>query len=639
MKRKPSFEAKYGPSPTADNTSDRSDSPLTQPPRILPLTTNHDTSTVVVTSSTGVRQITPSPVFNGDQTPPPVPPRIPMTQRSQTPPPSQDAQPPPFENIQSAHPHGLPVQITNQCPPTVIVPVNQAIQQNRDPPKFIVHSTSHVQHATNPQPQSQSPSSGPVTPQRGMSPVGPRQPVMAHSATSFPVAHPQFQQLTNHNGPISSARVTTGSGNNITIKYTQPPPPYSQSHNTRPTNAAHIHIHGSNTSDQSHIVTNPLPDQFRFDSSSANTSGSDSVQIKPSMAGHPMQTWGALSQPIVMHPVKSREVQKPVLQTATGPSAQASQQNQNYISSYQAQINPPNPSGLPPMSQSRANVRGDVQIHITRNPQHPQHPQQMTPEQLAHFQQTQRGRHHIKIQIQPGQHGPHYAHNVPIQQSQYGDLFQRSTSDTPISTPRSESPANSRATNQSPMSILSTTSTPSTNSDIPDKPPPPYPGRSVNVVQPIPKLPHQQIHQTNYPLPPPQYPPSTVQGFTPVQVHTNAFHSDSPQPPLPPRVPLQGQPAKLSQVAENSDTPPPLLPPKTTSQQPPPKPPPPSAKTSTINPPVPPSSSNPPQQINGANKHGEQTDETDETLSTVSDASSTQEKTRCTSPMPERKQR
>lgn len=37
--------------------------------------------------------------------------------------------------------------------------------------------------------------------------------------------------------------------------------------------------------------------------------------------------------------------------------------------------------------------------------------------------------------------------------------------------------------------------------------------------------------------------------------------------------------------------------------------------------------------MNGTNKE----DETDETLSTVSDASSTQEKTRCTSPMPERK--
>ncbi|KAK3098523.1 hypothetical protein FSP39_020302 [Pinctada imbricata] len=652
VKRKPSFEAKYGQSPSTDNTSDRSDSPLTQPNRVLPFTTMNDTSSSFTMSSATSRQITPSPTVNGDQTPPPVPPRIPMNTRSQTP--TQDVQPAIFENIQGIM-QQLPVQLQNmdQCPPSVIVPVSQTIQQvpNRDPPKYIAYSKHNIQHASQPQPQSQSPNSGPVTPQRGMSPVG-RQPGIPQSASSYPVAQ-HYNALTNQNGPISSAKVTTGSGSNITIKYSHPPPPYSQSPNAWGGNPAQIHIHGANNTDPSHII---LPDPFRLDSSSVSSAGSDTssgLSNKQNIA-HPMQSWNAMQPPIVMQSVKSREVKKPVLQTATAPSMQVSPasmqpslqnpagmspspQNQNYISSYQAQINQPNVAGHPTTSQ---NVR-DLQIQITR---HASGQTQLTPEQIAHLHSQNRGRHNIQIHIQHQQNGgklaqlgTHYAHNVQMQ-NQYPDFFQRSTSDTPISTPRSESPANSRATNQSPMSILSTNSTPSTNSDIPDKPPPPYPGRSVNVVQPIPKPPHQhqQLHQVNF-HPPPHYPPSTVQGFIPVQVPRTSsctYQSESPQPPLPPRVPLQGQSAKLVTVTEVSDTPPVLPPKNTTSQQPPPIPPPPTTKTSGNNPPPP---SIPSQQINGANKQCEQGEETDDTMSQVSDTSSTQEKTRCTSPIPERK--
>ncbi|XP_048766902.2 serine/threonine-protein kinase LATS1-like isoform X1 [Ostrea edulis] len=569
VKRKPSFESKYGKAPS--ETDQRSDtaSPLTSvASRVPPVyEVNH-------ASRQGTPHSTPSVTVNGDQTPPPVPPRAPIiTSSTET------------VVVETTMTGSLPTTARLQAPPMMVQPAGgQVLKTNPPTPQqYIAYSTVQVAQSTPPPPQSQNPptpspsGSGPVTPQRGMSPVG-RQPVIIQNAKSHPVGH----------YPANAINSANGLGQNITIKC---PPPYSQSRTNTP---ATVKISGNNL---------------------------NSVQIKlpkPQSAGtsqpQPMHTWGAKQPHIVMQSVESVAVSKPMLQMATGPG-QSPQNPQtstgSYISSYQAQINPSN-NGIPSATQLQAS--NNIQIQITR-----QSPQMLTPEQYAAHLQNQSQKRGLQTRIST----PQFPSNV------YG-MYYRPSSETPTSTPRSDSPNSSRATNQSPMSIHSTTSTPSTNSDIPDKPPPPYPGRSVQVVQPIlqpvpqynqppsqyPHLPHQLHHQIT------AMPPQVPQGFTPLQVpHTTAppvYHSDSPQPPIPPRVPL----VQVSESSEASSTLVPTSKPNV-GAGPPPIPPPPNKQTPSVQ----------TVNINGANKD----DETDETLSTVSDASSTQEKTRCTSPMPERK--
>lgn len=556
VKRKPSFESKYGKAPSEPDQRSDNASPLTSAAGRVP---------PVYEVSPRTPSSTPSVTINGDQTPPPVPPRAPIITSSET------------VVVETSVPGNLSSTARLQAPPMMVQPTGgQVLKTNpTTPQQYIAFSTVQVAQST-PPPQSQNPptssssGSGPVTPQRGMSPVG-RQPVIIQNAKSHPV---------HYNSSANSAGQNTG----ITIKC---PPPYSQSQTSR---AATVKISGNNL---------------------------NSVQIKlPKPQGsqpQPMHTWGAKQQQIVMHAVESVAVSKPMLQMATGPG-QSPQNPQttsgSYISSYQAQINPTN-NGIPSASQLQAS--NNIQIQITR-----QSPQMLTPEQYAHLQ-TQGTKRGLQTRISGVPQYPNL---------QYGGLYYRPASDTPTSTPRSDSPNSSRATNQSPMSIHSTTSTPSTNSDIPDKPPPPYPGRSVQVVQPILQpVPQynqapsqfQHLHQLQHQIT--AMSTHVHQGFTPLQgPHTVAppvYHSDSPQPPIPPRVPLV-------QVSENSEASPPPVP---TSKPnvgvgPPPIPPPPNKQTPNVT-----------VNGNGANKE----DETDETLSTVSDASSTQEKTRCTSPMPERK--
>ncbi|XP_078322610.1 uncharacterized protein LOC111103289 isoform X3 [Crassostrea virginica] len=554
VKRKPSFESKYGKAPSElDQRSDTA-SPLTSSASRVP-------PVYEVNPASRPPSSTPSVTVNGDQTPPPVPPRAPIiTSSTET------------VIVETSMQGNLSSPARLPGPPLMVQPAGgQVLKSNPPTPQqYIAYSTVQVAQSTPPPqnpPTPSSSSSGPVTPQRGMSPVG-RQPVIIQNAKSHPVHYAS--------SAINSAN---GQGQNITIKC---PPPYNQSRTSTP---ATVKISGNNLNSV-HIKL-PKPQSM----------GSPQPQ--------PMHTWGAKQPQIVMQSVESVAVAKPLLQMATGPghSPQNPQTSTgSYISSYQAQINPSN-NGIPSATQLQAS--NNIQIQIKR-----QSP--LTPEQYAHLQSQKRN---VQTRIST----PQYNHNF-----QYGMLY-RPASDTPTSTPRSDSPISSRATNQSPMSIHSTTSTPSTNSDIPDKPPPPYPGRSVQVVQPTIL---QPVPQYNQPQPPSQYLTHQYhhqitalsqvhQGFTPLQVpHTAAppvYHSDSPQPPIPPRVPLV-------QVTENPEVSPPPVP---TSK--------PSVGAGP--PPIPPPPNKPSPIVNGTNKE----DETDETLSTVSDASSTQEKTRCTSPMPERK--
>ena len=206
----------------------------------------------------------------------------------------------------------------------------------------------------------------------------------------------------------------------------------------------------------------------------------------------PMSAWSARHPQIYMQKANSREVQKPVLQTATAPLSPPhsvhsdevdmlyyQSQTNNYVSSVQAQVNtpqvPPKQHTLPP-GNTQGHNSGNVQIEITHKPTAHQM-QNVSPRRTDHTPQGALPKGNPgTIQIHIQNQG---ANMIQIQRERgyQSGPYHPALSHTPNSTPRSESPV-PRMMNQSPMSIISTTSTPSTNSDIPDKPPPPYPGLS-----------------------------------------------------------------------------------------------------------------------------------------------------------------
>lgn len=526
----------------ARKISDRSESPS-----INPVVSRGITGTESSQNNMNQAQL-----VNGDQTPPPVPPRAPI--RSQT---------PPMNGTSMLESSSMQTKIAPAS--SAIKPIPQTHRQ------YIVQSVPIKQTTQSPQPSPQG--SVPVTPNRGMSPVNVQRPPVIHQVASQPV------------------RVPTSTGGNITIRYKQqlPPPPYSQ-----PPMSIHIH---PNPNEQINYYPGYPPEYVSTPSGAEMNNVPMNVQnlqmrgVAPSSA---MDAWSAKTQSIIMTPVKSQAVQKPKLQTATAPVPNLQVTSPaNYISSYQAQINPSQNQGSPITTQNPA--MRDVQIKITRHPNQPEG--YHIPPDSTFYHGT--GRPQIQINLSnraKGQLPPAYGMQ---------NLYDHFRSDN--STPRSGSPV-SRTTNQSPMSMLSTASSPSTNSDIPDKPPPPYPGPGWGMAHPqhLVHVPVQPVVQIVNPIPQHHATPNmqnlqNMQNMVWTGTHIN--HQQNEQPPLPPRVPRPGNvPVSFSEP----------------SSDPPPIPPPPASKQSQVTLP-------------------KQDDDTDtETLSTVSE-SSTHEKTRCTSPMPERK--
>ncbi|CAC5367431.1 LATS1_2 [Mytilus coruscus] len=468
-----------------------------------------------------------SSLVNGDQTPPPVPPRAPIAQRSQSPP----------VNVQNSF-DSSSVQ-GKKISSSVVKPLSTSHRQ------YIASSVPVKQAAQSPQPSPQG--SLPVTPNRGMSPVNVQRPVI-HQVSSQPV------------------RVPTNAGGNITIRYKQqPPPPYPQTHS----NSTVIQIHPNQNEQINYYPGYPVEYISTSDTSNVPLNVQN-LQMRGSSGSSPMDAWSAKTSSIIMTPVKSQVVQKPKLQTATAPVPNLTVTSQpNFVSSFQAQINPSHSQSLA-VTNSNPAMR-DVHIKIMRHPNQ-QDGYSVTPDGTF-FHGNGRPQIQINFQNRP---------KAQVAPPAYG-MYDHFRSDN--STPRSGSPV-SRTTNQSPMSMLSTASSPSTNSDVPDKPPPPYPGRHlahgpVQIVTPIPQ------HQ------------STVGMQNITRNVTSSAQQQNDQPPLPPRAPrplTEADPSK-----------------------PPPIPPPPVSKQS---------------QIILQQKQDDDTDT--ETLSTVSE-SSLHEKTRCTSPMPERK--
>ncbi|XP_069125908.1 serine/threonine-protein kinase LATS2-like isoform X3 [Argopecten irradians] len=649
-----------------DSTSERSDSPkCSLPSRTLP----NDTTVANIT-----------PVTNGDQVPPPVPPRIPIPSSSapgisQTPPMNKTIM---MEPSQINHHHQMVNQQLSQRPINMIPSPND-LQQITPGQPHIKHSTKlNPHHHHHPQQQAQGLThAGHITPQQRRSPVS--QPVIVQSPSG------QLVTISNPGG------MGSGGQGQITIRYSKPPPPYSQ----------HPGVNVTGHTEQSHLISSTVPPVYRptpryetqitvNNTGPGSVTGSDNVLKKTGIS--PAQSMAYCTKPeIVSETVKSKKVTKPKPMTATIPMSPAQSPGPNYVShaqgtsyvtsqspgpnhitaqtrgtnyvtsqsfgsnyvtsqspgtnyvasqspgtnyvtsqspgtnyvtsqspgtnyvttqspgtnyvsSYEAKVGVPSPR--PPTPEVQIKIKH--QPHIGQQKSSMMRPDNMHPHMVGqgHVSQPQ-----IQINLK-GQHGPHFARSVVVQRQVPYDYMRRPL-DTPGSTPRSDSPISLRGTNQSPMSTTSTSNSdiPDRLSDtIPDKPPPPYPGKQTHLP------PHVQIVTPFHPS------PSQLQMNYPV--HFGQIQAQNQeQPPLPPRVPIH----RLS--PESSDTPPPV-PTKGTVVSPPPLPPHSTTKQTR----------NSSQKINGASKN-EQNDETDETTSTVSDASSCShsEKTRCTSPMPERK--
>ena len=359
---------------------------------------------------------------------------------------------------------------------------------------------------------------GPITPQRGTSPMPARQTFAVSNQCYSPITCSAQQ---NNLMPVQDIHIATAQPNTIqrvnnaqNSVYGQLPP-YTQMANIPHPSSLYCHS-PSTVQAQTQASQVSLPNQaweehspLLQNSSAPALSGADlstvsqSGNILPKPAA--VQAWSARQPPIFMLEARSREVQKPVLQTATAPLSPplpvASEkrellQNQqldltSYVSSIQAQVN-----SVPGQvfCQSRPQQQQQQQqAHFQQ-----QHQQQHREQQYQQHQQQQQqqstqnnlnggqllskdlGNPGRMIQIHIQNQGPgnvHVLQSMGHHPSGYGGAGQ---GHTPSSTPCSESPI-PRAYNQSPLSVISTTSTPSTNSDMPEKLPPPYPGHGYAV--------------------------------------------------------------------------------------------------------------------------------------------------------------
>lgn len=566
-------------SPGSDSASTRSESPgvssVPNFPRGIPGPQSSRSQTPVTAS----RVLSPTNVpimVNGTQTPPPVPPRLPTGLSAS----SLQGQSP--ANAEGSYISGQSTPATSQSTPQY-----QTGNQMKKVPVF----------------------SSP-----GFSPYAMEHSIGNVSSAVIQTSPPNIQRVVSspvvqQQPPVQNIVQVRG-GQNVTIKYQprKPPPPYSQQGQGNQPKAPTVMIRPL---DQSPLQRQNY--QIQVSSHSLEQHSMESMQIQP---GQGQPAWKAGQQPIIMQQVNSREVKKPILQTATPVSPLMHQQSQKFISSVETHIN----SSPVQQQHHHAQKGGKFQIHITdvNNGQviYP-NGDRVTPEQYHQFRGH--GGHKPVIQIQLN---PHQQYAYPYTNIDRNIMLHQAN-DTPISTPRSGSPNSiSRNMNQSPMSI---SSNPSTSSDIPDRPPPPYPGQGrpinltnnlipgnpVPIVQPIPQnpvtmgFPHPQIVRSQ---------PAAIQHgmATKPQGHLLPQEIQQDQPPLPPRIPI------------NQSKPPPPLPP--------------AGQQDESQPPLPPKHRKTPNpECEGTTSEPNDNDTDVETMSTTSDMSSTENKRTCTSPIPERK--
>uniref|UniRef100_A0A0B7AW07 non-specific serine/threonine protein kinase n=1 Tax=Arion vulgaris TaxID=1028688 RepID=A0A0B7AW07_9EUPU len=551
---------------------------------------NFGPSSPVASETNSVRSDSPSQnssqqrqlLVNGLQTPPPLPPRVPIptqanhTSQNQTLPISLDGPGVPKVGNGASN-QALPSQNLVMLP-TLNQNKGQATSMTQ--PRMIVHGHNHVVPQGHVQQMIQRMSPGQayyhlqqkqqqqqqqVPPQvnggvrtvaqRGISPVtaiGPQQPLIMSansngSTTSpSPLLPPQLQNIMlgtqlnpSQNGPSPTSNCSSA----MTQGHTQaPPPPYSQAR-LQVATATGLYggavggvlpsAHRDHLQQQDFYCVSPMLEAQLM---SVPAEPSQVIQsVAPTAVSATRMAMGLNHMPVIMPSVHSKEVTKPMPQTATAP-----------VGTPNINLN----GGLPP------NHIAQVQTHISNSspmPNHQQlkqhHQQTLTSGQLPHVVPSSRR----DIQI-PNTHCNHngpqivrnggnytmeqlaavgagqptvqtlnhhlqstFSHNhLQALKMQNNTMYQQFTVDTSMSTVRSDSPI-SLTTNQSPMSMLSTTSSPS--SDVPDKPPPPYPGRGMVGLNMglSPKL-NPPIIPPRVPLkdkPPPPPPPLTDQEFLP----------------------------------------------------------------------------------------------------------------------------
>ncbi|CAG5127031.1 unnamed protein product [Candidula unifasciata] len=517
-----------------------------------------------VNSSPSQQQQQRPVLVNGLQTPPPIPPRVPITSQfnytsqSQTPPASIDVsgisavpngighqvapgQSPVLQTISQGKGHavgmtqaGLLVPGQNHVIPQGHV---QQLIQRMSPGQPYYHLQQKQQH----QQQVTAHVNGgvrAVVNQRGVSPsptLGTQQSVLnpgSNGSVNVP-NHQLSQQLQNlmlgtqvNHSQTGPAPATSNGGSTMLQNHTQaPPPPYSQARLQVTTAIGLNGTTGGPPAHRDHFQdVHGVPSGLEVQIISVPAETTQVIQSVASTAvSATRMAMGFNHMPIIMPSVHSKEVTKPVPQTATAPVGLLPQTlnlgagtSPAQLAQVQAHSNTLSPMPNQQLKHQHPAVgtghltRRDVPIPIIHSPHNGsqiiRNGGSYTLEQLAAVTAGQ-----PTIQTFHNQWQSHFSPNhTQAFRLQNGTLYQQFPGDSNLSTSRSDSPV-SRATNQSPMSVMSTTSSPSTNSDMPDKPPPPYPGRGiVNLGMP----PH-----LNPPVLPPRVP-----------------LKDKPPPPPPPHV-------------------------------------------------------------------------------------------------------
>ena len=281
---------------------------------------------------------------------------------------------------------------------------------------------------------------GQVASQRGVSPVSSRQPppILLNSQQAGGMRHLHLNGGGGGGGSTNSSPALSAASS---PSYTGYPancvPPASPTHNTF------------------------------FDSPASSLSPSPAPQTIPFL-----HTWEAKSPAIFKQQVVSKQVCKPVLQTATVPPPLPQpppETAQNYVSSVQAQVSAQQHLA-PPVPLPYKNIQVEI-LHSTAGG-HGEGQQGYVLGDASGNNGPPLPPRSTQVNIKGVTAGMGWppAASIGVTGPHHTSQFT-----TPTSTPRSQSPVH-RAMNHSPLSMISTNSTPSTNSDIPDRPPPPYPG-------------------------------------------------------------------------------------------------------------------------------------------------------------------
>ena len=361
--RKPSFEEKYRQSSQADNASVRSDSPSISNPRSDPYRLSNSSNHSNLTIPPGGHMV------NGHERTTPPPPLPPRNGTSVTPPQASPA----------LHPASQ-INDTRGTTPAH-APTTGHVQQ-------MIKRMSTGNALQGVATVGQLPTNGQVMGQRVHQPV-----IMQQNGCGGGGGLQHLQNKLLNGGSAQTSPVIPMKGS-AGLPYSAAALP-SKPHYTCTAN----NNNNSVFDHQSHKLYAPAGSQSSSGSSTPTSSGPSLCTSSPSPTipqprPAPMQAWPAKQKPIVMHSATSCRVEKPVLQTATAPLTPPQHGGHmatppNYISSVQAQVNMPS-SGATGASQHHQHPHPHLHHHHQQqlHYQHP-HPHQQQQQQYTQHQQQQ----------------------------------------------------------------------------------------------------------------------------------------------------------------------------------------------------------------------------------------------------------